>query len=58
MKSFKDRGSGLIEDRKIIVLGRLASVASTFYKLNKIRVYIKVFRFHLAPLVYLTSLSD
>jgi hypothetical protein len=58
MKSFKDRGAGLIEAPKIINFGRLTSVASTFYKLNKIRVYIKVFTFYLAPLVYLTSLSD
>ena len=35
VKSFKVRVSGLIEACKIIDLGRLASVASTFYKLNK-----------------------
>jgi hypothetical protein len=53
MKSFKDRGSGLIGARKTIGFGRLASVASDFCKLNKIRVYIKVFTFYLAPLVCL-----
>jgi hypothetical protein len=59
MKSFKDRGSGLIEARKIIGFGRLASVASTFYKIIKIiNRCIKVFRFYLASLVYLMSLSD
>ena len=58
MKPFKDRGIGLIEVRKTLGLGRLASVASIFYKLNKIRVYIKVFRFNLAPLVCLRFLSD
>ena len=43
MKSFKDRGSGLFEALKMIGFGRLASVASTFYKLNKIRIYIESF---------------
>ena len=54
MKSVNDRDSGLIEACKIMDLGRLTSVASTFYKLNKIKSrYIKVFRFYLASLVCL-----
>ena len=38
MKPFNDRASGLITVPIIKGLGRLASVASIFYKLNKIRV--------------------
>ena len=54
MKSVNDRGSGLIEAYKIMGLGRLASVASTLYKLNKNKSrYIKVFSFSLASLVCL-----
>jgi len=53
MKPFNDRASGLITVLIIKGLGRLASVASTFYKSNKIRIYIKVFTFYLAPLVCL-----
>ena len=54
MKSVNDRGSGLIEAFKIIGHGRLAIVASTFYKLNKIKSrYIKVFSLSLASLVCL-----
>lgn len=59
MKSFKDRGSGLIEARKIIGFGRLASVASTFYKIIKIiSRYIKVFGFALAALASLYRSSE
>ena len=54
MKSVNDRGSGLIEAYKIMGFGRLASVASTFYKLNKIKSRcIKVFSLSLASLVCL-----
>jgi hypothetical protein len=59
VKPFNGRSSDLIEASKIIDLGRLASVASSFYKINKIKGrYINVFIFYLASLVYLTSLSD
>ena len=54
MKPFNDRGSGLITVPIIKGLGRLASVASTFNKLDKNKSrYIKVYRFCLAPLVCL-----
>ena len=46
----------MIEARKIIGFGRLASVASTFYKIIKIiSRYIKVFEFALASLACLHS---
>ena len=59
MKPFNDRGSGLITVPIIKGLGRLASVASAFYKVVKIiNRYIKVFGFALATLVCLHRFSE
>ena len=58
VKSFKARASGLIGCSINNGFKGLASVASTFFKINKNRRYIKVFEFTLAPLVCLHRSSE